>query len=251
MTRAAGPYRMPDRPTPADPRAAPMNDQFSPLWPVYAKAVEHDYFAHRGAGRVLHRVLADEVGRPFRFLDLACGDARTAVAALRGTAVAHYRGVDLSAPALAAAAEAVRDLPCPAELVQADMAAAVAGLAGAADVAWVGLSLHHLPTPDKLALLRGLRAAVGDGGRLLAYEPVSAEGEGRAAYLDRFERTYRPVMAALTDDEWAALSAHVRAADFPETAGGWAGLGRAAGFADVREPFTDPLGMIGLFQFRP
>ena len=226
-------------------------DDFVPLWPVYRKAVDHDYFAHRAVAGVLHRVLAEEVGRPFRFLDLACGDARTAVAALRGTAVAHYHGVDTSGPALNEAREAVKALPCPAELEQADFGAAVRGLPpGAADMAWVGLSLHHLQAPDKADLMRAVRAVVGADGQFLCYEPVCREGESRADYLDRFEVVYRPLWPAMTPDEWAAIMAHIRGCDYPESPSGWAGLGRAAGYAEVRELFTDPAGMISLFSFR-
>lgn len=235
-------------PAPGGPAAG----GFGPLWPVYRKAVDHDYFAHRAVAGVLHRVLAGEVGRPFRFLDLACGDARTAAAALRGTPVLHYRGVDLSDAALADARQTVEALPCPAELDRADFVAAVRGLPpGSADVAWVGLSLHHLRTPDKADLLRAVRAVVGDGGQFLCYEPVCREGEPRAEYLDRFEAVYRPLWPAMTADEWAAIAAHVRAADFPESPSGWERLGRAAGFADVRERYTDPAGMITLFRFGP
>ncbi|MBX9580101.1 MAG: class I SAM-dependent methyltransferase [Gemmataceae bacterium] len=242
-------------PDPAAPPAVPDDRavaDFGRMWEVYSKAVDHDYFSHRAVAAELHRVLADEVGRPFRFLDLACGDARTAVAALPGTPVARYHGVDLSEPALAAARAAVAALPCPAELERADFVAAVRDLpAGAADVVWIGLSLHHLQTPAKADLMRAVRAVVGGDGRFLIYEPVCREGEGRPAFLDRFEATYRPLFAAMTADEWAAIMAHVRACDLPESPSGWAGLGRAAGFSEVRELFTDPPGMITLFGLRP
>jgi SAM-dependent methyltransferase len=239
--------RAPTAPVP-DERAM---DEFRHLWHVYAKAVDHDYFSHREVGRVLHRVLAGEVGRPFRFLDLACGDARTAVAALRDTPVAHYHGVDLSEPALELAREVVKDLPCPVELEQADFVAAMRDRREPADVVWIGLSLHHLRTAGKEDLMRAVRAAVGRDGWFLIYEPTSREGEDRPAFLDRFEAVYRPLCPALTADEWAAIVAHVRAADFPESPSGWAGLGRAAGFAGVRELFTDPAGLLTMFGFRP
>lgn len=237
-----------DRPAPPN---GPGGSPFDPVWTAYRKAVDNNYFFHREVGRELHRVLADEVGRPFRFLDLACGDARTTAAALRGTAVAHYRGVDLSAVALAAAREAVAALPCPAELEEADFAAGVLARRWPADVVWIGLSLHHLRADGKGALMAAVREVVGGGGRLLIYEPVCGGGEDRPAYFDRFERVYRPLMSGLTAEEWAAVMTHIRAADYPESAGGWARLGRAAGFADVRELFTDPAGMVTMFSFRP
>ena len=74
---------------------------------VYSKVVDNDYFSHQAVGAVLHRELVAEVNRPFRFLDLACGDARLTVAALQGTPVIHYHGIDLSAPALALARQTV------------------------------------------------------------------------------------------------------------------------------------------------
>src|SRR5262245_777445 len=131
-------------------RHDPAVEAFCGEWPVYAKAVDHDYFSHRAAAEVLHRFLAAEFDRPFRFLDLACGAARLAVAALHGTRVCHYRGIDLSEPARAAAREAVQSLPCPAELVRADLVDAVRG--ETADVIWVGLSVHHLRTLDKVVM---------------------------------------------------------------------------------------------------
>jgi hypothetical protein len=52
-------------------------------------------------------------------------------------------------------------------------------------------------------------------------------------------------------EEWATILAHVRAADFPEPPSVWAQLGRDAGFHDVRDLFTDPIGLYTVFCFRP
>jgi SAM-dependent methyltransferase len=225
-------------------------DEFRRQWHVYAKLVDNDYAAHREVGAVLHRVLAGEANRPFRFLDLACGDARMTVAALRQTPVAHYHGIDLSAPALEMAREAVKELTCPVELEQADYVAAMRDRLEPADVVWIGLSLHHLQTPDKEVLMREVHAALGPGGLFLIYEPTCREGESRPAYLDRFEQVYRPLWSALTADEWASITNHVRAADLPESPSVWMNLGRAAGFSDARELFTDPAGFLKLYCYR-
>lgn len=96
--------------------ASPVVDEqamqtFRHQWEVYSKVVDNDYFSHQAVGAVLHRELVAEVNRPFRFLDLACGDARLTVAALQGTPVIHYHGIDLSAPALALARQTVEASP--------------------------------------------------------------------------------------------------------------------------------------------
>jgi ubiquinone/menaquinone biosynthesis C-methylase UbiE len=225
--------------------------EFRHQWQIYSKAVDHDYLAHREVRAVLHRILVEEVNRPFRFLDLACGDASMTVAALQDTPVIHYHGIDLAAPALEMARKTVEALPCPVELEQADFVEAMRQRPEPADVVWIGLSLHHLQTPDKQVLMREVRAATGDGGFFLIYEPARQEGESRPAYLDRFEQAYHSAWAALTPDEWATIMAHVRAADFPEPPSIWAQLGRDAGFAHVRELFTDPAGILTIFCFRP
>jgi SAM-dependent methyltransferase len=224
---------------------------FHDQWRVYSKLVDNDYLSHEAVRAVLHRELVTDVNRPFRFLDLACGDARLTVAALQGTSVVHYHGIDLSAPALAMARETVVTLACPVELEQEDFVSAMRVRPEPADVVWIGLSLHHLHTPDKQVLMREVRAAVGDGGRFLIYEPVCNEGESCPAYLDRFEQINHSAWAALTPEEWAIMLAHVRAADFPESPSVWAQLGRDAGFSDVRDLFTDPTGFYTVFCFRP
>jgi len=236
--------------------ASPVVDEqamqtFRHQWQVYSKLVDNDYLSHQAVHAVLHRELMTDVNRPFRFLDLACGDARLTVAALQGTPVIHYHGIDLSAPALAMARQTVETLACPVELEQEDFVSAMRGRPEPADVVWIGLALHHLQTRDKRVLMREVRAVIGDGGRFLIYEPVCREGESRPAYLDRFEQVNHSAWAALTSEEWAAMLAHVRAADFPEPSSVWAQLGRDAGFRDVCELFTDPTGFYKVFCFRP
>jgi ubiquinone/menaquinone biosynthesis C-methylase UbiE len=224
---------------------------FRHQWQAYQKLVDHDYFAHREVGAILHRQLAETVGRPFRFLDLACGDASMTVAALQETPVIEYHGIDLSGPALELAKKSVESLPCPVRLEQNDFVAAMRERRDPADVVWIGLSLHHLQTDDKRELMRAIRSVIGDDGLFLIYEPFRLEGETRAVYLERYEKWSGSVWTALDPEEWIIMWEHVRTADFPEQASVWAQLGRDAGFGHVRELFTDPAGMSKLFSYRP
>jgi len=111
-------------------QASPVLDEqameaFRHQWQAYSKLVDNDYLSHQAVHAVLHRELVTDVNRPFRFLDLACGDARLTVAALQGTPVIHYHGIDLSAPALAMARQTVQALACPVELEQEDFVSAM------------------------------------------------------------------------------------------------------------------------------
>jgi hypothetical protein len=116
---------------------------------------------------------------------------------------------------------------------------------------WIGLSLHHLHTPDKQALMHAIRSVVGDKGVFMLYEPARLEGESLEAYLDRFERINKPRWAALTPSEWQEIMQHVRTCDLPETTSVWKDLGRSGGFTQVQDLFTDETQLFKVFRFGP
>jgi hypothetical protein len=119
--------------------------------------------------------------------------------------------------------------------------------AEAADASWCSLSIHHLPTDEKLRLFRALRKATGT--LLMIYEPTLKEGETRDAYLVRFRRVNRPAWTVLTPEEWAQVDHHVTTCDLPETATTWLDLGREAGFSKAKQVFLDPTGFYGLYRY--
>jgi hypothetical protein len=81
-------------------------------------------FRNREVGVVLHRALA-ALPEPFAFLDIACGDAGQMHAALAGTKVAHYHGIDLAEPALELAANNLAGVPFEVELDHRDFVTAL------------------------------------------------------------------------------------------------------------------------------
>jgi hypothetical protein len=226
-------------------------DIFRRQWDLYRKFLDHDYLSNSGAYRELKRFLTVDVGRPYRFLDLACGDASGIVGALETTPIAAYRGIDLSMPALELARRNLEALPCAAELEQADFVEAMRGPAACADVVWISLSLHHLATPDKRTLMRAVRDCVGADGAFLIYEPTCREGEDRAAWVERFEETGRRHWTALSAEDLEEAMRHVRACDLPEAGSQWDWLGREAGFSEVAELFRAPSDLFRMFSYRP
>ncbi len=221
---------------------------FQQDWKIYRKMVDNNFLFHREAYSRLQRFLNDEIDKPFRFLDIACGDASASIGALRETRIAHYHGIDFSAPALDLAAETLRDLPCPVTLEQRDFVEALAGRKDLVDVAWIGLSLHHLLAPAKLAFMRDIRLALARDGYFLIYENTSPDGEDRASWLRRWD-LQKPGWSAYSQQEWNAMAAHVHAADHPETDGRWRELGREAGFTSVRELYAAPTDLFRLYCF--
>ena len=223
---------------------------FQREWRLYRKMVDHNYLFHREAYGHLRRILLEDAARPFRFLDLACGDASATVSALEGTEVASYCGVDLSTEALNLAGAALADLGCPVSLREGDFVEALADWSEPVDVIWVGLSLHHLRAPAKLEAMRAARRLLDRRGMLLAYENASPDGEGRAAWLERWDWQERE-WSGLAPEEWRRIRAHVRTHDHPETVSRWRELGREAGFGTVQEHFVAPSNLFRLFSFQP
>jgi SAM-dependent methyltransferase len=206
---------------------------FQQQWQLYRKFVDNNYCYHREVYSRLHRVLVEEAVQPFRFLDIACGDARASVDALRGTRVAHYHGIDLSQAALELAGKGLESLGCPVILDHRDFVEALRDRPEPADVAWIGLSLHHFLAPAKLTLMREIRSVVGDRGLFLIYENASPDGEDRDTWLLRWRRQNQPLWTALTPEEYEAMRAHVHAYDFPETTSRWHSLAHEVGFSRV------------------
>ena len=64
--------------------------------------------------------------------------------ATQGTRVAHYHGIDLSQAALDLAGKALETLGCSVRIDHCDFVVALRDWPEAVDVAWIGLSLHHL-----------------------------------------------------------------------------------------------------------
>ena len=191
----------------------------------------------------------EERTAPFSFLDIACGDASATVGALQGTAVARYCGIDRSATALALAKDHLSLLDCPVALHEADFVDLLAGWREPVDVAWIGLSLHHYRTPEKVGVLRAVRRILRAGGILVIYENTSPDGEDREGWLRRWDGQ-RPAWTAYTADDWEIASSHVHAADFPETDSRWRDLGREAGFAEISELYAAPTNLFRLYAFR-
>lgn len=221
-------------------------EQFQKQWATYQKLVDTDALSHKEVGRILHDALK-AIAEPFAFLDIACGDAGQMNKALSGTKVDHYHGIDLSEPALELAAKNLEGVPFAVELDNRDFVEAIERRPEPADVAWCGLSIHHLSTDGKFELLKAIHGSTSD--TLVIYEPTLADDEDRGGYLARFRRVNQPAWPFLTDEEWQQIDHHVTTCDFPETAAMWLGLGRKAGFSAARQLFSDPTGFYRVYRY--
>jgi SAM-dependent methyltransferase len=228
----------------------PAEAVFQQQWQLYRMLIDEDYLCHREGYACLRQILLTDAPRPFRFLDLGCGDATESATALSDTPIAAYHGIDTSQPALELASRALQTLACPVTLACADFVEALRERVEPADVVWIGLLLHHLRAPEKLAILRDVRRIVGSDGLLVLYEPTSPDGEDRTDWLRRWD-AQQLSWPAYTPAQWERFTAHVHAADYPETVSGWRALAEAAGFRTVREVFATPSDLLRMYLLRP
>ncbi|ANY83653.1 hypothetical protein BB934_35980 (plasmid) [Microvirga ossetica] len=64
---------------------------FHTQWQTYRKVIERNSMFHREVYGLLHEILITEAPKPFRFLDIACGDAMGSATALNGTGISRYQ----------------------------------------------------------------------------------------------------------------------------------------------------------------
>lgn len=221
-------------------------EQFQKQWGAYQKLVDTDTLSHKAAGAILHAALSP-ISKPFTFLDIACGDASLTRRALAGTRVSRYHGIDLSEPAIELAAKQLDGAPYEVDLDHQDFVKALEERPEPADVAWCGLSIHHLVTDEKLKLLKAIRSATSDF--LMIYEPSRRDGEDRNTFIRRFLAAHKPLWAMLTTEEWDQIAHHIETCDLPETASGWLDLGREAGFSKATQLFVDPTDGLRIFRY--
>ena len=134
------------------------------------------------------------------------------------------------------------------ELRCQDFAEAIDAWEGQLDVAWIGLSLHHLRTSEKRAFIRKIERLLPRDGLFLIWEPTCFESEDREVWVERLSQNLKGL--PLSDDEFAAYDSHQRASDFPETAATWKGMAREAGFEQADELFVAPDQFTGVYLFR-
>jgi hypothetical protein len=221
---------------------------FFSQWEIYRLCIEHNTLFHREVGEILRCELQDQT-EPFTFLDLACGDADLTAAALRGSKVNAYTGVDFSAPALALAANKISELGCPRSLQEADFTEFLRDNDRVFDVIYLGLSLHHLERETKRETMKHLHLATAPSGTFYMFEPILHAGENREGYVKRWagamDGPYDPFPEAARN----ALRDHVTESERPESIEEYLSSARDAGFAEGKVLFTDPGNFYALFKF--
>jgi len=215
---------------------------------VFDALKAHDIMGHAQVYKTLEHVLTG-LGRPFRLLDIGCGDCADILPPLKRNPPEAYVGIDSSAEAVGRALENSADAGFPCRILHGDFREARPG-GPAFDIIWMGLFLHHLPTRRKPEFLAQAHEALHAGGMLLAHDPMLLENEDREAFIARLEGHGRANWTFLTDDDLSVACRHWSEHGHQEKFSTLRDFGLDAGFADVRILWTDPDDFYGLLCFR-
>lgn len=147
---------------------------FATRGPVLREQLDHPLFADFNR-RLAERLLAHApaTADPVRVVELGCGEGLLAAAFVRADRAVDYVGSDLSAAALALAADAVPGARF--AVLDAGASAADAAPTGWADLVVAKNLLHHVDEPA--ALLAGARELLGPGGRVAVVEPTRSSAQ--------------------------------------------------------------------------
>jgi len=213
---------------------------FFDKWIIYKKAMDANHFGHREAYGALRRLLMSEFPHGFSLIDFGCGDAGFVAAALKGTSLEKYFGVDLSGVALDLARKNMEDVPCEPIFIEGDFFVVAKDLDVKVDVIWIGLNLHHLPPDEKDRFFASVTRLMNPGGSFIIFEPMCLEGEDRTDHANRWWRVCQRKWTVLSRQEMELLRDHIFSADYPETFRAMEELARRHGFRQIRSMFRDP-----------
>jgi cyclopropane fatty-acyl-phospholipid synthase-like methyltransferase len=205
--------------------------EFFNAWAIYQKVLANNYMHHREIYQAVKALLAEQLEtRPFKLLDLGCGDASFLVQALEGRAIQHYTGFDLSDPALALAAENIAPLGCRAELINIDFMTGLAQTKERFDIVFTSYALHHLTREEKSKFFHLAHSVLSENGMLLIIDTMREPNETLPVYLDNYCQWVQEQWLQCEEQEFTAIFQHIRNNDLPETAADLSALAEAADF---------------------
>lgn len=199
-----------------------VNNFFDKKWQLYQKVVQNNYMEHQEVYGVLHDFLNRFFQKPFKLLDLGCGDASWSVKGLSGTPIEFYLGFDQSEVALEIAKKNVSVLNCESQFFQGNLTQFETEFYPyngdkKYDAVMAAFSLHHLSPEQKEMLLVQIFNVLNKDGVLILIDVFRKASESRDYYLERYLGRVKQNWSLLTSEEYHLVEEHISSSDFPET----------------------------------
>jgi ubiquinone/menaquinone biosynthesis C-methylase UbiE len=223
---------------------------FNQQWNIYQKVLNNNYMGHREIYAVLHELLVKRSEKPFKMLELGCGDASFTTQALVDTNIAFYQGIDLSEVALEIARQNLEAIALENALIKGDLANFATELSlQQFDVIMTSFALHHLDLDHKDAVFGSISNYLKSDGIFILIDVVRQEKEEREAYIRRYLNDVEQRWTQITPEEYLMVEGHISASDFPETQKTFKELATKHHFSQVECLYRDRLDTTQLLCF--
>ncbi|MBD2355668.1 class I SAM-dependent methyltransferase [Tolypothrix sp. FACHB-123] len=230
-----------------------LQEFFGKQWQIYQKMLDNNYMGHREIYNILHEFLINYFQKPFRMLDLGCGDASFTSQALLNTNISCYYGVDLSIPALETAKENLAKINCDKTLISGDFSQLDSVLEllpeNKFDTIFMSFALHHQHLEQKYYFIEQFHNLLNSGGVFILIDVVRQPEEDRDTYVRRYLDIAKQDWSLLTQEDYSMVAEHMLLSDFPETQQTLQEISQKIGFIKFECLYCDVLNTTQLLCF--
>ncbi len=210
---------------------------FKQNWNIYQQVVAADYMKHRDIGEAVTQELSGTTD--LQVLDAGCGDASVLLQILKGKTILQYTGYDLSAPALALAADNLATAGIPFQLREGAMETLLAADTNRYSVIHISYALHHLSDEAKAGFIQEAARHLLPGGKLILVDVFREEGQSRTEYIAAYLQQMEERWTVLSETEMELVREHIRNYDHPSTLSFMLAQMKEAGLHPVVVPAGD------------
>jgi ubiquinone/menaquinone biosynthesis C-methylase UbiE len=229
------------------------NELFNNQWTLYQKILNSNYMGHREIYDVFHELLINHFQKPFKMLELGCGDATFTAKALLDTSIVSYTGIDLSKAALEIANVNMASIECSKSFIEGDFSELVPKLVDkqqdSFDLILISFALHHLLLEQKDYIIGQLFNLLASNGVFILIDIVRKPEEYRETYIRRYLDEVQKSWSLVTAEEYLIVDNHISSNDFPETQQTLYSIAKKHNFNRFECLYSDPLDTTQLLCF--
>lgn len=229
------------------------NEFFNHQWIIYQKVLKGNYMGHREIYNVLHKLLVNYFQKPFKILELGCGDASFSSQALSNTLVESYKGVDLSQAALEIATSNMAQIQCSQSFTEGDFSKVVPELVknqqASFDTILISFALHHLLLEQKDSIIAEFSNLLSGGGIFILIDVFRKQEEDRETYINRYLEDVQQNWSLISPEEYSMVANHIWSNDFPESQETFYEIAQKHNFNRFECLYRDPLDTTQLLCF--
>ena len=206
---------------------------------VYSKIVSQNYMHHVEIFGELKLFLKKEFGnKPFKLLELGCGNAFFISQVLKDTNIELYTAYDLSGDLINEAKKNMNLVNCQKDFIVADLSKEFLNkdIKEKYDVIWSSFMLHHLTLSDKERFFKKCLDGLNNNSYFIFVDVVN-DYNSREEFLTYWKDRVETHWTILNNQDKEYVYDHVFNYDFPENFAKYQEIAKDASFKNSRKVF--------------